>query len=77
MAQNDFFGKMGKEAEEILTSGKAGTSWREVSPNILIMACFHMLTNHLSHQFLRPMWWFVGAVGTAVVGYIASIILKI
>ncbi|KKL53714.1 hypothetical protein LCGC14_2272660 [marine sediment metagenome] len=77
MAGNGFFDEMGKEATEILTSGKAGTSWREVSPNILIMACFHMLTNHLAHAFLRPMWWFVGAIATGVVGYIVSIILKI
>ena len=75
MADNGFFEKMGKEATEILTSGKAGTSWREVSPNILIMACFHMLTNHLTHKFLKPMWWFVGAVSTGVVWWIVSGIL--
>ena len=75
MADNDFFAKMTKDAIDELAEGV--TSWRDMPPNVLIMACFGMLTNHLTHKFLRPMWGFVGVAGTIAVGYIASIILKI
>ena len=70
MAENGFFKKMTQDAIDELAEGNI--SWREVSPNVLIMACFGMLTNHLSHKFLKPMWFFVGAVGTGVIWLIIS-----
>ena len=73
MAGNGFFETMTKEAINELAEGKI--SWRDMPPNVLIMACFGMLTNHLTHKFLRPMWWFVGAFATGVGGYIASLFL--
>lgn len=73
MADNGFFEKMTKDALNELAEGEKG--WRDVNPNVLLMACFGMLTNHLTHTFLRPMWWFVAAVATGVVGYIVSLFL--
>ena len=72
MSDNDFFSKMYKEALSELADGKEGT-WREVSPNVLIMACMGMLANHLSHRITKPLWWFVGTAGTVAVGYIVSL----
>ena len=64
--QRDFFQKMCKEAEDEVASGQKG--WRELAPNVLILACFAMLTNHLSHKLTRPLWFFAGAVGTWAIG---------
>lgn len=75
MADNGFFEKMYKEALNELADGKDGT-WREVSPNVLIMACMGMLANHLTHKITKPLWWFVGAVATGVVGYIVSLFAR-
>ena len=71
---NGFFKRMCKEATEELASGTSG-SWREVPPNVLIMACFGMLLNSLTHKLARPLWFFAGAVATGVIGYIIHLIL--
>ena len=71
--KNDFFQKMCKEAIEEIASGEKG--WKEADPNVLILACFGMLTNHLSHKFSRPLWWFAGSVSVGVIGYIVHLIL--
>lgn len=74
MADNGLFERMYKDALNELAEGKEGT-WREVSPNVLIMACMGMLANHLTHRITKPLWWFVGTAGTVGAGYIASLFL--
>ena len=71
--QVDFFQKMCKEAEDEVASGEKG--WRELAPNVLILACFAMLTNHLSHKLTRPLWFFAGTIFTGVVGYLIHLFL--
>jgi len=73
-ANNGFFRKMCKEATEELASGEKG-SWREIETNTLILACFGMLTNHLTNKLARPLWFFAGAVATGVASYIVHLIL--
>ena len=70
---NGFFKKMCKEATEELASGETG--WKEAETNTLLLACFGMLTNHLTHNLARPLWFFAGAVATGVIGYIVHLIL--
>lgn len=72
MAYNDgFFSKMCREAMEEMASGEKG--WKETDPNTLILACFGMLTNHLTHKIVRPLWFFAGSVGAAVIGYLINL----
>ncbi|KKN70451.1 hypothetical protein LCGC14_0431460 [marine sediment metagenome] len=75
MASNDFFQRMTKEAMNELADGKK--SWKEVSPNVLIMAVFGMLTNHLTHKLTKPMWFFASVVAAGVIWYVVSSILGI
>ena len=75
MPVNDFFHRMTREAMEELASGDRG--WREVEPNTLILACFGMLTNHLTSRIVKPLWFFAGGVVTGVVWFIVSKILNI
>jgi len=70
----DFFLRMCKEAQEELASGQKG--WKEVDTNTLFLACFGMLYNHLTHRFLRPMWFFATSVFMAVVGYLISLAIN-
>ena len=70
---NDFFGRMCKEAQDEIASGDKG--WKEADTNTLLLACFGMLTNHLTHKLARPLWWFAGAVSAGVIAYIISIFL--
>ena len=72
-ANNGFFRKMCKEATEELASGEKG--WKEADTNTLLLACFGMLTNHLTNKLARPLWFFAGAVATGVAGYIVHLIL--
>ena len=65
---NDFFLRMCKEAQEELAQGEKG--WKECDPNVLIMACFGMFFNHMTHKIVRPLWWAAGSIFTAVVGYL-------
>lgn len=74
MANNDFFFQMCKEASDDLASGKKG--WRDADTNTLLLACFGMLTNHLSHKLARPLWWFAGAVSFGIIAYIVDTILS-
>ena len=66
--ENDFFQKMCKEAQEELASGEKG--WKEADSNTLLLACFGMLSNHLSHSLTKPLWFFAGTIATGVVGYL-------
>ena len=72
---NDFFNQMCKEALDELASGESG-SWRDVSPNVLVMAAFGMLTNHLAHNITRPLWFFASSVFAGVVAFIVKSFLS-
>ena len=67
---NDIFERMGKEAIDELASGEKG--WRDANPNVLLLACFHLLYNSLSHKLARPLWWFACSVFAAVIGLITK-----
>ena len=75
MAQgNDFFMRMCKEAQEELASGEKG-SWRQVEPNVLLLASFGMLANHLAHSITKPLWFAAGSVFCGVMGWLVSLVL--
>ncbi len=67
---NGMFARMCKEAADELASGDKG--WKEVDTNTLLMACFHLLTNHLAHTLTRPLWWAAGCIGAAVLVYLVK-----
>ncbi len=69
---NDFFARMCKEAQDEIASGEKG--WKEADTNTLLLACFGLLTNHLTHKLATPLWWFAGAVGAASITFIVSVI---
>ncbi len=71
--ENDFFARMCKEAIDEIASGDEG--WRKAETNTLLLACFGLLTNHLTHKLARPLWWFAGAVSVGVITYIVSKVL--
>jgi len=71
---NGLFQSMCNEAVEELSNGNKG--WREVDANILLMACFGMLSEHLTNRIAKPLWWFAGSVSAGVVGYIVKIIIS-
>ena len=71
---NGLFQSMCNEAVEELSNGKKG--WREAETNTLLMACFGMLSEHLSTRISKPLWWFAGSVSAGVLGYIVKIIIS-
>ena len=71
--QNGLFEKMCRDAVDEIASGDEG--WREASPNVLIMACFGMLTNHLYHKITRPLWFVAGSAVAAAISFIVTNIL--
>ncbi len=73
MPENGMFARMCKEAAEELAQGNQG--WREMETNTLLMACFHLLTNHLTHQLARPLWFFSASVFTGVVAWVIKMVL--
>jgi len=64
---NDFFMKMCKDAMDELASGEKG--WRDADTNTLVLACFGMLTNHLTGRLVKPLWFFASTVFAGGVGY--------
>jgi len=64
MQENDLFRRMTREAMEELANGDMG--WRKVDSNILMMACFGMLYNHLGSRIVRPLWAFTVTVATGL-----------
>ena len=72
-ASNGMFARMCREAAEELASGEKG--WKEMETNTLLMACFHLLTNHLTHAITRPLWFFSGTVFAGVVAWFINMIL--
>ena len=73
MAQNDFFARMCKEAQDEIASGEKG--WKEADTNTLLLACFGLLTNHLTHSLTRPLWFFASSVFTGVVALIIKYVI--
>ena len=70
---NGLFEKMCKEAIEELASGDV--SWRDMPPNVLILACFGMLGDRLSKKLSRPLWLFSIATTALVLTLISSAVL--
>lgn len=71
---DDFFLRMCREAQREMASGK--DSWKDVETNTLILACFGMVYNHLSHKVMRPLWLFSTSVLLAVVGYLVNLVFN-
>ena len=71
--QNDFFARMCQEAQDEIASGEKG--WKEADTNTLLLACFGLLTNHLTHNLARPLWWAAGMISAGVFTWIVMIIL--
>ena len=71
---NDFFNRMCKEAQDEIAGGDKG--WKEADTNTLLLACFGMLTNHLTHNLARPLWFFASSVFVGVIGYLINTVLR-
>lgn len=69
---NDFFHRMCEEAIDELANSKKG--WRKMDTNVLVMACFGILTNHLMHKLSKPLWLFAGSISTGVAVYIVRLL---
>lgn len=70
---NDFFMRMCREAADELASGEGG--WRKSNPNVLLLAAFGMLSNHLTSRLVKPLWFFAGSIFTGVVGYLIHLVI--
>ena len=70
---NDFFGRMCKEAQDEIAKGDV--SIKDTPTNTLLLACFGLLTNHLTHKLARPLWFFAGSVASGIIAYIIFTIL--
>lgn len=70
---NDFFKRMTKEALDELASGKK--SWKEIDTNTLVLACFGVLSNHLTAKLVKPLWFFASCVCAGAAGYIVKQVL--
>ena len=75
MKNNGFFTRMCKDAMNELTSGEAGTNWKDIDTNTLFLAAFGMLYNEMMHNLARPLWFFASAVFVGVIGYIVHLVL--
>jgi len=73
MNDTDFFTRITREAMNELARGK--TSLEDTPTNTLLLACFGILSNHLTHQLARPLWAFAGSVAVGVVSYIITQLL--
>ena len=71
---NDFFQNMCKEALDEIASGEKG--WKQAESNTLLLACFGLLTNHLTHKITRPLWFFASSVAAGVIAFIVKSILS-
>ena len=68
--ENGFFARMCKEAAEELANGQDG--WRDANPNVMMLACFHLLTNHMAHTIKKPLWF----AASCIAGAALIVILK-
>ena len=66
--ENGFFMRMCREAQDELASGEKG--WRNAESNTLIMACFGIALNHVTHKVIKPLWFFASSVAIGVIVYI-------
>ena len=73
MSGNDFFKRMCSEALDEMADGKL--SWRDQPTNTVLLACFGMLTNHLSGRIMKPLWLFAGSIFAGTVGFIVTRVL--
>lgn len=74
-SSNNFFTRMCREAQGELASGKK--SWKEIDTNTLILACFGMLSSHLTNKLTKPLWFFASCVCAGVIGYIVKQVVGI
>lgn len=72
-SKNSIFERMLKEAQDELASGEK--TWREMETNTLLLACFGILINHLTHKLARPLWFFASCVAAGVITFIIKSIL--
>ena len=72
--RNGMFAQMCKEAVDELADGKHG--WREANPNIMLLACFHLLTNHLSHKLATPLWWAASSIMGAALIFVIKLFIE-
>ncbi len=70
---DDFFNRMCKEAQDEIASGDKG--WKAADTNTLLLACFGLLTNHLTHKITRPLWFFASSVAAGVIAFIVKSVL--
>ena len=76
MVGNDFLKKMQEEAvKELLESCRKEGGWRKCDTNTFVLACFGLLTNHLTSRLARPLWFFAASVCGGVIWFIVSSIL--
>jgi len=68
--ENGLFERMTREAIDEMASGKTG--WREIDTNTLFLACFGMLSHHLTAKLTKPLWFFASSVCGGVIWYIVS-----
>ena len=73
MNGDDFFENMTKEAMKELTAGDC--TWKEANHNVVILACFGMLYNHLGSKLVKPLWFFAGSVASGVIWYVVSSVI--
>ena len=78
--ENNFFERMWKEAMQELAEGEGG--WKSANPNVVTLACFGMLTNHITHRIAKminglkkPLWFASSAIAAGIIWYVASGIL--
>lgn len=75
MAGDNLFDRMCKEAMETIAQGSQG--WKEMDTNTLILACFGMVTNHMTAKVVRPLWFFASTVFAGFIWYIVSTVFGI
>lgn len=75
MNDTDFFTRITREAMDELARGKV--SIKDTPTNTLLLACFGMLSNHLTSKLSRPLWFFAGSVAAGVIGYIVKQVIGI
>ncbi len=71
---NGLFERMCKEAQNEIAAGDKG--WKEADTNTLLLACFGLLTNHLTHKITRPLWFFAASVATGVIAFIIKAVIE-
>ena len=71
---DSLFEQMCNDAKRELAEGRS--TWREMAPNTLILACFGFMLSALSRKITRPLWWFAGSTMAGALTYIVSLFLS-